>query len=485
MTPNQLEILNARFATNQYLKENEASELSEKLGLTVKQVHNWYGKKRYTMKQKAGGGIPRGFGSIDDSASNASSSAVSRSWRRLTTAQSNTLTTAFEINPHLSTEDSEELAERLGLTVEKIRIWYATKRKAQRRLEDGDLIDGGGGGGMRDISPSPSAALGLNSSQTEMLNVAFASSMYLESHQAHQLSVDLGVTSEKVQQWFSRKRVAVQRSAAAVDSPPFTNSDGSAGSPQSPEYARGPNGEILSHYKSLSKHHVKTHHVLTHDQSQILNAAFLRTPYETEDGARDLASRTGLAVKQIQTWFSRKRFSLKKRKRSLSPEDGSGASLSNPTSDFKSYHMLTISQTNVLNTSYEHSPYVDDTVAFQISAEIGVPVEKVKTWFKSKRKLINKKKKLEGGEGEEGGVPGLEYHQDTPVRRGGGRPTTGMHSGESSAAGGDRVEEAWSEGDEEFDDESEYDEDEEEGVEGAILFGVETGGMDQLQEKIE
>ncbi|KAJ3287566.1 Double homeobox protein 4 [Rhizoclosmatium sp. JEL0117] len=440
MSPEQLAVLTSRFAVNQYLKEHEASELSELLGLTVKQVHNWektqnfplnedcftdvflaiplvfrYGKRRYTMKQKAAT-APRETRQqqqqqqqqgqqpvqpqqpvYDFEVGSNEGSRDGRLWKRLTAAQIADLTAAFEQNPYLQPEDTDYLTDRLGLSVDKIRIWYANKRKSMRtqRQEESDSGDD-----REENSQSPVSSIKthrvMTTSRMDILNNAFAQSPYLENRQAEELSRQVGITADKVRMWFSNKRATLRKSG--LDSPPCTE--------------LSPDAETSS--MSFSRFNSKSHNSLAPEQSLILNEAFARNPYETEEGAKELADRTGLSVKQIQTWYSRKRFNTKKRKRSASP---SGDNQTQSSTDFKSYHMLTASQTATLNAYYMRSPYIDDITAAQISNEIGVSVEKIKTWFKSKRKIVNKKRKMEGGSVES--MAGQEQHQ---LLNRGGRP---------------------------------------------------------------
>ncbi|KAJ3021066.1 UNVERIFIED_CONTAM: hypothetical protein HDU68_009818 [Siphonaria sp. JEL0065] len=532
MTPEQLSVLNGRFATSQYLKENEAAELSEMLGLTVKQVHNWYGKRRYTMKQKAAAvhkpevqnsSVPPFHTNNDhDLASVGSGSGTLRPWKRLSSAQIAGLVSAFHQNPYLQVEDTEYLSERLGLSVDKIRIWYANKRKSMRRFEDGDSVDSG------DKSPSPSSSLGpslkthytMNVIQSDALNFAYASSPYLENLQADELSMELGISTDQVRNWYSNRRASQRK--GILDSPTFSNVDLYTPTSNSPNSSLEPLPSM--HPGAARTPFVKTNSILSSEQSRILNESFLRNPYESEEGARDLAVRTGLTVKQVQTWYneistfeySRKRFNTKKRKRSTSPSGSPSTSSPHPLADFKSYHMLTPAQTNILNSYYERSPYVDDAVAVQISSEIGVTVEKIKTWFKSKRKLISKKRKQELG--NDGSVssssnssppqPFGQLSSSRAVKSENNQPTgnnaeTSLGNGVSAQKSGKgATEEQWS-GDEEDDEdvqqepveEESDDEQNEDVVEQPVdlevqeeqvlagLFGIDVDAVKQLREQ--
>ncbi|KAI9350168.1 hypothetical protein BDR26DRAFT_1003814 [Obelidium mucronatum] len=489
MTPQQLAVLNGRFAINQYLKEHEASELSELLGLTVKQVHNWYGKRRYTMKQKAAAGnkteyahTPSGTSSnMNDfeTASNGSNSGPLRPWKRLTSAQIAGLTAAFQQNPYLQPEDTEYLADRLDLSVDKIRGWYANKRKSMRKFDDAESVGS-------DDSNSPSSTSlkshhTMNYSQSDALNSAFASSQYLETLQADELSAELGISADKVRNWYSNKRASQRKTA--LDSPTLSTLDLYTPLSNSPDSTIAET--LSSSIPAVIRPSVRSNTILSADQSRILNEAFLRNPYESEEGARDLAVRTGLTVKQIQTWYSRKRFNTKKRKRSASPV-AAGTPSSSPVSspniqqtDFKSYHMLTPAQTTILNSYYDRSPYVDDSVALQISTEIGVTVEKIKTWFKSKRKMMSKKKK----------------RGDAPASSLSGVNGSGLRDegdGKPSVSAKEAADEKWSDDEEEEEEENKSSEgggagpvdlalQEEQVLAG--LFGIDVDAVKQLREQ--
>ncbi|KAJ3084107.1 Double homeobox protein 4, partial [Rhizoclosmatium hyalinum] len=387
-----------------------------------------YGKRRYTMKQKAAT-APRETRQqqqqqqqgqqpvqpqqpvYDFEVGSNEGSRDGRLWKRLTAAQIADLTAAFEQNPYLQPEDTDYLADRLGLSVDKIRIWYANKRKSMRtqRQEESDSGDD-----REENSQSPVSSIKthrvMTTSRMDILNNAFAQSPYLENRQAEELSRQVGITADKVRMWFSNKRATLRKSG--LNSPPCTEASPDA------ESNVGDSPADVSFEHNVQK----PRSPLTVEQLQILNDSFAKQPYETEEGELDLSHRTGLSLKQIQTWFSRKRFNMKKRRCSTSPtpEDEDSCVLtsspppaSHQSSDFKSYHMLTVPQTATLNAYYLRSPYVDDIAAAQISNEIGVNVEKIKTWFKSKRKLVNKKRKMDGSE------PGSSPHQ-LLVR--GGRP---------------------------------------------------------------
>ncbi|KAI8613295.1 hypothetical protein BC830DRAFT_487617 [Chytriomyces sp. MP71] len=124
LTAAQLAVLTEKFAQNQYLQESEAAELSGMLGMTVKQVHNWYGKRRYTLKQKAAQnpGPSHSFEESEVTSNAGGSNSIDES-AQFDSDQLQQLEAAYERNHIINYKEAEILSLRLNIPAIKIRVW--------------------------------------------------------------------------------------------------------------------------------------------------------------------------------------------------------------------------------------------------------------------------------------------------------------------------------------------------------------------------
>lgn len=331
----QRDELENSFDENHFPGWEQISDFSKKFNVTYRQVETWFSnrrrKEKLIDKEEIEENRPR------------------RVFRNLQYQQ---LEDEFEKNPYPDLIGKRELATRLGLTENRINTWFKNKRYRLRKAAE--FVNNST---LTPVYPLPST-IGyqqlndpyLTPLQKKMLEQAYerTKKYYLRTDTKILLARKFNLTFEIVQLWLKKKR-------------------------RKQKWQEGGNRSAV--YVYIPRNYT----FFTKDQMNQMEDLFQENQYPSASSKKKLTERLGLSMRRVEDWFCNRRRHFHWREH---------------ISTTRKYSYLLYSQFKKLEAMYQAHPYPTRYMKQELARELNLSIDKVQTWFMTKRNKAKKEKAL-------------------------------------------------------------------------------------------